>query len=491
MIAALLRRHPAISLTLVWLACAAAGATLPSTLSVFDLTEKWLGDIRLGILGPKMESRSDIVLVTITEATLAQLPYRFPIDRGVLANAVEYFNEAGVWAIGLDILFDQPTEPDKDKGLVEAVANSTAPVIVGWADGSEGLTAKQVEFLNRYLPDAVHAPSNLVKGERDGTVRWVFPGLESEGKYRKSFAAALADAVGVEAARETVPLFYRRGADGSVQPFPTFPLHLVKVLPKKWFTGKIVLIGADLPNEDRHRTPFAALVGNQEGSIPGVVIHAFALAQMLDGAHVSERGFGIDLILAAAAAGIGVLVVTLEFAAAIKIAFGLLSILAIWIVGFGLIALGGPLIPLFAPSMTLAAAVGISGVITGQRYRREKAHAEAMVQARSQSLAAMSHEIRTPINGVQGMAHVLLGTELNQEQHDYVETIEQSCDSLLVIINDFLDFSKLEANKFELEDLDFNLPRTVRQALSLLQARAHEKGIEIVTNFTQDLPEWL
>ena len=141
MISGIYKRYPVIAFYGIWLGCAAIGVSLPNMVAVIDLVDKWLSDLRLSTIGAVMEPRSDMVLFTITEDTLARHPYRFPIDRAMLADAIEQFNKAGVRAIGLDILFDQSTEPDKDKRLAKAVSDSTAPVIVGWASEADSLTA--------------------------------------------------------------------------------------------------------------------------------------------------------------------------------------------------------------------------------------------------------------------------------------------------------------------------------------------------------------
>ncbi|MCF6282095.1 MAG: ATP-binding protein [Candidatus Polarisedimenticolaceae bacterium] len=112
-------------------------------------------------------------------------------------------------------------------------------------------------------------------------------------------------------------------------------------------------------------------------------------------------------------------------------------------------------------------------------------------KSKSEFLANMSHEIRTPMNAIIGFANLLLKTDLDMTQQDYIQTVNKSAASLMTIINDILDFSKLEAGHFTLERTSFSLRECFEDGISLLAPTAHAKGLELVVLIYSDVPDQL
>jgi class 3 adenylate cyclase len=305
-----------------------------------------------------------IVLIAIDDATLDGFPYRSPVDRGFLAALVDQLAKAEVAAIGLDLLFDQPTEPAKDAALQAAMRQSAAPVVALSAGPETPLSPARAAFLDEFLSGVRTGIGNLAREVFDDTVRTHIPLHPVTGA--PSFPVTLARTLGVATPAEPFPIAWRRTAEGSVA--AVYPAHVISLLPAEWLRGRAALVGGLQPGVDEHRTQASAFVPRSFG----VEIHAQVLAQLLDGRARPGDAVLRELLCIAALAGAGVLAGMLLTGQRLLLALGVLSLgwLAVAVLA---VRLGVPPWPALPPVLASVVAAGGARAWTGRAERRDRA----------------------------------------------------------------------------------------------------------------------
>ncbi|MFO0997703.1 MAG: adenylate/guanylate cyclase domain-containing protein [Alphaproteobacteria bacterium] len=337
--------------------------------------ENVVEDTRVVTLGPAAGA-SRIVLVTITEDTLATLPFRSPVDRRFLARLVEELDRAGVEVLGIDILFDRPTEREGDVALIAALRAFGRPVVLAAADGRHGLDPAQQQYLESFIAAAgARKGLSVLETDSDGVVRRLPEAGPDETRH---FAAALADASHIDVL-SAERIAYLRPPSGSTDVFPAIPaevaLSLAASRPEFLATvvkGKIVLVGADLPHDDRHRTPLG-ITGEQPNGLAGVAIHAQALHQLLDGRRIRESAWWSDLALAFVAAAWGAGAATIALATWARIGALLAGLALVWAGGFAVFLWSSLLLPLVGPTVALGLGYGAASAYAYRREHRARA----------------------------------------------------------------------------------------------------------------------
>jgi len=345
------------------LGIAAASFGLPLILPPLRLADESFSDLMIGHFSPPQPQHRGVAMVAIGEDSFVAMACRSPVDRAFLADLIERLRVAKVRAIGIDILFDQPTLPQNDERLRRRLNDPGVPVVAISALEQTVLTERQQAFLQSFLAGVPHGYANLAKDTLDGTVRWHVPAASGDGS--PSFPARLASVLGVAVPTEPFRIDWRNGPEPGTSPFPVYPAELVHLLPPDWLAGKVVLVGTVLSGSDRHRTPLSSL----GASMPGVEIQAQVLAQLLDGRTSRRLTAGEQALLTLAASAVGVALAMAGPPLWLLALAGSAILATLWSGSAVLFASGGALVPLLAPSLALGG--GIGGM-TAHRSLRER-----------------------------------------------------------------------------------------------------------------------
>jgi adenylate cyclase len=355
--------------------------------------EYWTRDIRDILLSPWESVRDDIVVLGITEETLNALPYRSPVDRGFLAKLLNHIAKQNPRAVVFDILFDRPTESEKDAAFLKALRDFPAPVFVSYGDVSDAITQTQFDFMGDYLKGIGKGYANLLFDTNDATVRWINIHHEAGSGDFSGLSTAVAAALGATVPDSNIPLDYIVGPNLETPAFKIIPAHIAPMMPKQFLDleDKIVMIGGVLRETDRYRTPFASALHfsgqsfkkeakgktvqteGAAGVIPGLLIHAHALAQLLDGRRLTIMTLPWEIAVTTLIALAGLLTARLTIPLWIILSIASAVFLLYMGAVAGFFVYGAIVAPVIAPSLGFFAAVALSSIYQRRQFQEERA----------------------------------------------------------------------------------------------------------------------
>jgi len=329
------------------------------------------------VFAPQEAQDPNILIVAIDEPTLSRFAYRAPMDRHFVSDLLQQIAGHGPAAIGLDLLLDQPTEADKDSELSRTIAGMKVPLVVSYVADAKVVSPAQKAFEDAFVPPARRGMAELPTDQFD-TARDVYAGATVDGRYLPGFARALAAAVGVSTPARNMPIVWRgrppaTETDADPRPFRQISAQLAGLMPDSWFRGKIVLVGSDLTLVDRHRTPFSTILAGDAGQLPGVVIQAHSLSQLLQHKTSPLAPGWLEFALSLLFGLLGVGLAVVNFPLVMRSCAAVLLVVLLWAGGIFLYHSANLMLGLIAPVLSLAGAFSTADALAGRDARRQRA----------------------------------------------------------------------------------------------------------------------
>lgn len=340
-------------------------------LTFLSSLENIAADIRVSALQPPAPQSKDVVIAAINEETLSQFQYRSPVDRAFLANLLKTLEKKGAKAIAVDVLLDQPTEEVKDNLLKKTIREIQTPLFFSYSNTPTVVNEDQLAYMNDFVPEDKRGGANLVTDPFDGTVRWTFAGETNPG-MPLGFPRKVAQLVGIDTPKRNEEIAWRAQPDAETPAFPIYPSHALAVMPDDWVKGKIVLVGGILSITDRHRTPGAVVFDDDRGMMPGIIVQAHGVSQLLEGRTHPRLGFEWVIALTLAFALLGMAIGLLKKGIAFSVVVGAVLIAGWWVGSMLGFTYGFPLVPLVSPTLGLALSLWMMDTLIGGAERKQR-----------------------------------------------------------------------------------------------------------------------
>ena len=361
----------------VTLVSAVVALFLVDNFSVLSRVDQFVQDLEIAGAFARPESQdSDIVIVAVDEPTLTQFHYRSPVDRQFLSTLIQKIAAHHPAAIESDFLFDQPTEDAKDLTLAHTLRDTKVPLVISYVADKNIVTPEQKAFEDAMVPLGLRAMANEPTDQFD-TARYVYPGETVDGHYIPGVARAVAARLGIKTPAQEVPIIWHGRPDPidtDIHPrfFKQYSAATAAFMPDAWFRGKIVLIGSDVTLVDRHRTPFSAVSTGDEGQLPGIVIQAHALSQLIHHTVSPVVGWQVEFAITVALAFLGAALGVIS-ASLIWRAVGLVLFLPLfWAGGVALYHYANVMVGLMSPALAMVVSFASMESLSGREARKQK-----------------------------------------------------------------------------------------------------------------------
>ncbi len=322
-------------------------------IQMVKIAENHFDDIRVSSLALPRPQAKDIAVVLISEETLSRLPYRSPLDRALIADLLVQLEKRSVTAIGLNVVFDRPTEAEKDRRLSEVFRGIRVPLIVSTISNIVESSPQRLSYSRKYLQGLQTGLSHVYRDFLDQTVREVQIRHIQGRTVQLGFAAAIAYTLGKDLPDvESLRIDFRAGPNLDTPPFPVYEAHKLGELPVTALKDRIVLIGSDPGLNSRHRTPLSIQNTSEKHNLPGVLIEAHALSQLIEGRSLKSVSSDQTLLLLVSASMLGVFISLSRLGWLMKIITSFSVLPVAWIASLFVFIYQGQLLPMVA--MTVA-----------------------------------------------------------------------------------------------------------------------------------------
>jgi CHASE2 domain-containing sensor protein len=271
-----------------------------------EAPDRFIYDWKVSLLSTRIKAqRKDIALIYVDDKSLSDYFAITPVDRALLAELIRAVDAAKPKVIGLDVVFDRPSEPDRDEALITALREVAAPVVMVATDIQErGVSGNRIAWQASYLQRTNNMIASPFLGTEDNefflgddVIRSMEP-MDQVPSQKLPFALVLAQYAGIHNYPQSRIIDWLLPSENGTEPFQTFivpphkkvsgTLNGEAVLPafmQRFLKNRIVIIGANIIGVDRHRVPMTVATNSD---VPGAYIHAQILAQIIDGREVRE-----------------------------------------------------------------------------------------------------------------------------------------------------------------------------------------------------------